>query len=391
MSSELRGELVQSGVNATMSAIVAFAEGLLPIVGRISRGEPAAPKVRSNTKQPSAFELELVMLSKPHFMPLSIAGASHKVASFWRGLLLTNPADAPKQWSSEHGARRMLIDHLDLECNWTGTEWAFSAFSHWALQQTHIPHILGAVDRLRHGTEGLDANASTLPAMQPTGQSALTASEEELLVARVFGGNANRKAIQRASRAFLHVSAIEFHLNMLNAGSGGAEHAADCTEDKAFTDTAVEWCDPRHSELPTKLKSQLLGPSRATESFFKLLVEWRYGGFRACADAHNKFGISPANLFHGEGERQMLMMELKRHGLSAKFKSFQLGKVPPHCLRPSPYPYFGQPSPWSAEALRQKMPLLTISWAAGLDTSFEDKKKGIYLDLAEEEEDPDYC
>jgi hypothetical protein len=41
--------------------------------------------------------------------------------------------------------------------------------------------------------------------------------------------------------------------------------------------------------------------------------------------------------------------------------------------------------------LRQKMPLLTISWAAGLDTSFEDKKKGGYLDLAEDEEDPGYC
>ena len=36
------------------------------------------------------------------------------------------------------------------------------------------------------------------------------------------------------------------------------------------------------------------------------------------------------------------------------------------------------------------MPLLTISWAAGLETSVEDQNNGSYLDLAEDKEDLDF-
>ena len=396
-STQLRGELVQSGIDATMGAIVAFAEGLFPIVARTSRGEPAAPHVRSNTKQPSAFEIELVMLPRPAFMPLSIADAPHKVSSFWRQLLLTSPAPGiPKARHhncgadvyNESGARKMLIDHLDLCSSGTGTEWVSSAFSHWALQQVHI---FRGMHRLRRAV------------MQSTGQVpevAPAADIEEALVARLFGGDTNRRAMQRAANAFLSPYVINFHLDGTAPGvstaDAGSRHKHGCQpEDElkelsAGCNTGTIGVNPRHSELPTWLKGPMyLGPSKMAEGFFKLFVAWRYEGFRACANAHNKSGISPAKLFHGEGERQMLVMELKRRGLSAKFKSVQLGKVPPHCLRPSLYPYFGQPCPRSKEALRLKMPLLTISWAAGLETSIavEDQNDGSYLDLAEDEED----
>jgi hypothetical protein len=380
-SSQVGAVLASTGVSTIFPLVVSFAEGLMPLIGKCAQGMPVAPYMCPPSKQPSAFELHLLLLDRPGFMPM-LPNNANSVAGccmpqwLWREVL-KDSANASRRWKrpsgrplidveQERGARAMLLDQL-----FDGPAWVSHVFSAWALLQTHTtrrsednqPATATAVagpGALPNAAPRADANAApTTGATTGAGIGQLIHAAAApvvpvpnpttgMAVEATIYSTAPDAAVERAQSAFLDRGAIEAHLATLRDGR--------------------DPCLANNGAGPTGLRRRSGARDREAEAFYRLLLEWRYRGFRACLASHEQHAISPRDLFAGAGERRLLIGELKRRGVSASIKTIALKNAPPQCLdRLSHYPYAGQATPGSKEALKQKYPLLTVSWVAGLD------------------------
>jgi hypothetical protein len=368
-SHQMQAELADAGVGTILPLVARFAEGLLPLVTRCARGEPVAPFLRGvDTRQPSVFELDLLLLGQPSFMPRPLAGNINMHTDWIRSEMCFGPG---KVW--EHCQRfGMRPVHVEQEMRHTvlahvlpssTAVWVPNIFWAWAALQT---------DLLDRG--GVGTPTPNLAPHEPKQRS-------------------DRAAFARAKQAFTDNGVIAWQCKRLLKSdrkgctdvrpamcawftAGSADHGAVCAiNDGACAGAAADRNTGRRVAIHvcgldehTPVHPKTLLRSRVEEQYFNLLVQWRYLGFYACLAGHKEHAVDPRKLFYGEGEKRLLQGELKRRGLNASFKTVTLKAAPVHCLnRPSPYPYPGQYVPTGKEALKQKYQLLKISWSAALE------------------------